>query len=82
MAKEFSVTVDSGTITATVTSSGYAASSATIQVTNADGTTLPLALPMTSGNSQTWTFNGLASGTYTVTITCGGESNVSTLNVP
>lgn len=62
----------------------------TVQTTNCYGNGTPTLSPdpgitpteSTSGSTSTFTFSGVPSGTYTVTVTCGGTDYVSTVTIP
>ena len=82
----FSVSVDpSGpTLNVSVTASDYDTSSASVQVIRgSDGQSVsPASSTGTPPGTQSWTFNVTSGNQYTVIVTCGGESNVSIVNVP
>src|SRR5579872_5101137 len=82
MATSVQVSTSGGQITVKVTAGpGYNASNAVVQVVD-NGTGNPVNIPPNVVNglgTSTFTFNGVPAGDYTVTVTCGGETTVSTV---
>jgi hypothetical protein len=84
MATSVQVSTNGGQITVKVTAGpGYNPASANVQVIdNATGQAIninPVVTANPLGGTCTFTFNGVPAGDYTVTVTCGGETTVSTV---
>jgi hypothetical protein len=82
MATSVQVSASGQTITVMITGGpGYNPGGASVQVTNnTTGMVLPTPVPSMMGSTATFTFNSVPAGGYTVTVTCGGETTVSTVN--
>jgi hypothetical protein len=73
----YTLTVSGSTITVRVSAPDggvYALATASVDITDSGGHSLPLSSDVTADGVRTFTFNDVPNGTYNAAISCGGET--------